>query len=238
MHAIGKPFVGSKLFNPTSLMMEVVFGLWLIALPLWAQEHPAQSQPIPMQSRYKEEPAKPGDRCIVCGAPLTAETGVRLTVRGRRVPVSKALVDTFLSHPEKYFAKMQPKGALFQEEMSAPAGAALSGISLGWFLFGLYILAALVFAGLSGYAAVSKGLRPIQYFFIGFFLSAFGYLYVLTRSAAVKKGEIPVGLVKVPTTAAPRPCPACGYANHPSAKKCVGCGGKLEPMMVPEVARV
>jgi hypothetical protein len=122
--------------------------------------------------------------------------------------------------------------------LSAPKGAALGGVSLGWFLFGLYILIALFFAGLSAYAALSKGLPPISTFFMGFFLSALGYLYVLTRPAVIKKDEIPVGLVKVPTTSAPVSCPACGYNNHPSAKKCAGCGNQLEAQMQSEVARV
>jgi hypothetical protein len=114
---------------------------------------------------------------------------------------------------------------------------ALGGISFGWFLFGLYVLVALVFGGMSGYTAVSKGLKPIPHFFIGFFLSAFGYLYVLMRPAAAKKGEIPAGFVKVPTTNSPVPCAVCGYNNHPSAKQCAGCGGKLQPLIESEVAR-
>jgi hypothetical protein len=69
-------------------------------------------------------------------------------------------------------------------------------------------------------------------------LSVFGYLYVLTRPALANKGEIPEGLVKVPTTAAPATCPNCGYGNHPSAKVCAGCSGKLQPVMQSEVARV
>jgi hypothetical protein len=121
--------------------------------------------------------------------------------------------------------------------MNTPRSVVQSGISAGWFLFGLYVLVALIFGGMSGYTAVSKGLKPIPHFFIGFFLSAFGYLYVSTRPAAAKKEEIPAGLVKVSTTLAPIPCAQCGYMNHPSAKKCVGCGGKLQPIIESEVAR-
>ncbi len=205
-------------------------ALCFLALPLWAQEN------LP-QTPYRAVRPKPGDYCTVGNVPLDTSKDIALIVRGRHVPLHRTMVDSFLRAQEKYFSQQQPKGALFQEELSAPKGAALGGVSSGWFLFGLYVLIALVFAGLSGYTAVSKGLPPIPNFFIGFFLSALGYLYVLTRPAVAKKGEVPAGLVKVPATHTPVPCPGCGYNNHPSAKQCVGCGGKLEPLMESEVAR-
>lgn len=222
MHLINAPLWRKRLF-------QIALGLCFVSLPLCAQEKVTVTPTDTL-------PAKIGERCTVCGVALT-EDDVALIVRGRRVPLNKNMVATFMSDPEKYFAKSQPKSALFQEELSAPAGAALGGISSGWFLFGLYVLAALVFSGLSGYAAVSKGLSPIPHFFIGFFFSALGYLYVLTRPAAVKKGAIPGGLVKVPATPAPVACPQCGYTNHPSAKTCANCGSKLQPQMESEVAR-
>jgi len=212
-----------------SFWASIVFCLF--AFPLVAQDTTQTA------GAYDKVPYNPGEICLVSGKPLV-EGDVALIVRGRRVPLCFSKVDTFLKYQDKYFARMQPKGALFQEELSAPKGAALGGVTSGWFLFGLYVLVALVFAGLSGYSAVSKGLPPIPNFFIGFFLSAFGYLYVLTRPAVAKKGEIPAGFVKVPTTHTPVPCAGCGYQNHPSAKQCVGCGGTLEPRLQSEVARV
>ncbi|MDZ7367698.1 MAG: hypothetical protein ONB43_17810 [candidate division KSB1 bacterium] len=209
---------------------QIGVALCFLALPLWAQEN------LP-QTPYRAVRPNPGDYCTVGKVPLDTSKDVALIVRGRRVPLHHTMVDSFLRTQEKYFAHQQPRGALFQEELSAPAGAALGGISSGWFLFGVYVLTALFFGGMSGYAAVAKGLKPIPHFFIGFFLSVFGYLYVLTRPAAAKRGEIPAGLVKVPATAAPLPCPSCACTNHPSARQCVGCGGKLEPMMESEVAR-
>ena len=209
----------------------VAIAFCLLVLPLQAQDT------TQMAGDYEKVSYNPGEICVVSGKPLV-EGDVALIVRGRRVPLCFSKVDTFLKYQDKYFAAMQPKGALFQEELSAPKGAALGGVTSGWFLFGLYVLVALVFAGMSGYSAVSKGLPPIPNFFIGFFLSALGYLYVLTRPAIAPKGEIPAGLVKVPTTHTPVPCSGCGYQNHPSAKQCVGCGGKLEPMLQSEVARV
>ena len=214
--------------NKKSFYLVLVFCLF--ALPLRTQENAPQTP-------YQSVRPKLGDYCTVGNVPLDTLQDVALIVRGRRVPLHRTMVDSFMRTQEKYFSQQQPKGALFQEELSAAKGAALAGVTSGWFLFGLYVLVALVFAGVSGYTAVSKGLPPIPNFFIGFFLSALGYLYVLTRPAVAKKGEIPGGLVKVPLTHAPVPCAACGYQNHPSAKQCVGCGGKLEPMMQSEVAR-
>ena len=214
--------------NKKSFYLALAFCL--LALPLRTQENASQTP-------YQSVRPKLGDYCTVGNVPLDTLQDVALIVRGRRVPLHRTMVDSFMRTQEKYFSQQQPKGALFQEELSAAKGAALAGVTSGWFLFGLYVLVALIFAGVSGYTAVSKGLPPIPNFFIGFFLSALGYLYVLTRPAVAKKGEIPGGLVKVPLTHAPVPCAACGYQNHPSAKQCVGCGGKLEPMMQSEVAR-
>ncbi len=189
------------------------------------------------QLQYRTVPPKENDRCIVCGVPLTEEDVV-LIVRGRRVPLNRAMVDSFMNNKTHYFAKLQPKGALVQENLEAPEGTAQGGISFGWFLFGAYVLVALLFAGLSGYHAVSKGLSAIPHFFIGLFLSAFGYLYVLTRPSQVEKDTIPPGLARVPDTHAPVGCPKCGNENHPSASKCAGCGAELQPLYESEVTRV
>jgi hypothetical protein len=195
------------------------------------------SQEISGESEYERVPAKPGEYCTICNVPLDPAQDVALIVRGRRVPLNHAMVDSFLRTQEKYFAQKQPRGALFQEEMQSASGVSLGGISLGWFLFGSYVLLALICGGLSGYAAVGKGLPPIRHFFIGFGFSVIGYIYVLTRSSQVKAGEIPEGLVKVPVTNAPVTCPKCGNANHPSARHCSMCGTDLQPRYESEVAR-
>lgn len=219
---------GMQTFYLRKMSWYVSFSFCLLVGPVMAQLKVTPTDTLP---------AKPGEHCTVCGVLLTAED-VALIVRGRRVPLNKAMVNTFMDDPEKYFAMLQPRSALFQEELTPRAEVAQGGISLGWFLFGLYMLVALVFAGMSAYTAVSNGLTPIPHFFVGLFFNIFGYLYVLTRPAVVEKRAIPAGLVKVPATNAPVPCPLCGYANHPSASKCTGCGGKLEPLMESEVTRV
>ena len=177
------------------------------------------------------------ERCLICNKPL-AEDDIVLLVRGRRVPLKRAMVDSFLHNQEKYFGSLQPKSALFQEEMGAPAGASLSGISYGWFVFGLYVLVALIFAGLSANAAVAKGLSPLSSFFIGLSLTAFGFLYVVTRPPAADAGESPRGLRKVPNTAAPLLCPKCKQSNHPCAASCSSCGYELSPTRESEVTRL
>jgi hypothetical protein len=181
--------------------------------------------------------ARVGENCTVGGTPLT-EDDFALIVRGRRVPLHREAVKEFLRHQEKYFAKLQPKGALFQEDMTEEEGTALGGISWGWFLFGTYVLVALLFGGMSGYAAIMKGLRPVPHFLIGLFFSVFGYLYVLTRPRISPPGAVPAGLVKVPTTSPPARCPVCGFMNHPSAHRCAACRTELHPTIESEVSRV
>jgi hypothetical protein len=185
---------------------------------------------------YPLVPAKPGEKCTVCGTDLS-EDDVALIVKGRRVPLDRTMVDEFLANQGMYFSQLQPKGALFQEDLDSPAGTSLGGLTKGWFLFGLFVLVSLVFAGLSGYAAVSKGLRPLPHFLIGLFFSAFGFIYVITRPSTAPHGGIPHGLVKVPVTASPVPCEKCGGSNHPSAETCASCGAKLKPRIESEVER-
>lgn len=173
-------------------------------------------------------------KCVGCNNPMHLDSaGYALLYRGRKIPTHSFCESAVRSNPaiyQAYFASLQPRGALFQENDSGQAG-----VKAGWFIFGLIVLIALLTGGLSGYAAVSKGLPPIPNFFIG--LTIVGYLYVITRPSAVKPGEVPEGLVKVPTTLSPIPCEKCGYTNHPSATKCAGCGTKLKPQIQSEVAR-
>lgn len=196
---------------------------------LWAQEPGVQAE-------YKTVPPKPNERCFICGVRLTSGDVV-LIVRGRRVPLKKTMVDSFMHNQGKYFARLQPRSALFQENQDVPQGVSQGGISPGWFLFGLYVLSALLFAGLSGFIAVNKCLNPISCFFVGLTFHLFGFLYVLTRLSPQEKAGVPPGLRKMPTTYAPVPCPKCGHLNHPSAKKCAVCGAELRPAVDSEVDR-
>jgi hypothetical protein len=44
----------------------------------------------------------------------------------------------------------------------------------------------------------------------------------------------PAGLWKVPLTNSPVACGACGAGNHPSARSCSQCGGRLSPIISSE----
>jgi hypothetical protein len=186
---------------------------------------------------YERATVRSGERCIVCGALLDTNSGFVLLVKGRRVPLDPDHLGDFIKAEAKYFARLQPSGALFAESYDAKKGTALGGVGWEWFLAGLYVLIALLFAGLSGYVAVGKGLKPIPNFFVGLAFSAIGFLYVLTRPSVVRAGAIPPGLVKVPTTSDSLPCEKCGTRNHPSARRCAGCGTSLKPLVESEVAR-
>jgi hypothetical protein len=194
-------------------------------------------EPLP-QHRYPTVAAKVGEVCIVCGMPVSSGD-IAIILKGRRIPVMKGMAETVLRNPEMYFREKQAKGALFQEEFQGPPGAASSGVSLGWFLVGLYVLSALIFGGLSGHAAVARGLPPISSFFLGLGLSVFGYLYVLTltRRSAKAAGGVSAGLLKVPATQSPLACPLCGNTNHPAAPTCASCHASLSPQGRSDLSR-
>lgn len=192
----------------------------------------------PRQSKYPfpRVEVRPGDECIICNVPLT-RGGLVFLVRGRRVPLMTAMVDSFLDNQEMIFAQLQPRSALFQEDYNAPPGTALGGIGWGWFLAGLYILAGMIFGGLAGYCAVRRDVKLRTAFVLGFLFNLPGLLIVLSKP---RKTDvfIPPGLVKVHATPDPVPCLGCGSGNHPSARKCASCGAELTPVVESEVARV
>jgi len=180
-----------------------------------------------VESRHPIAAARPGERCVICGTPLSG-SDIAVIVKGRRVPVMKEMASAVLKDPETYFKNMQARGALFQEEFQIHSGATQAGVSLGWFLAGLYVVIALIFGGLSGVTAVAKGLPAISSFFVGFGLSLFGYLYVLTRPSQIDSNGV-APLEKVPITQLPLACPQCGNTNHPAAASCAACHVLLLP---------
>jgi hypothetical protein len=212
------------MFVNASVWRLTIASLLLLPALLESQEYPSQAP-------------RSGDRCFICGAALS-QSDVVLTIKGRRVPLKQAMVDSFLQNQDHYFAALQPRAALFQENAQADGRVSQGGISTGWFLFGLYVLAMLLFAGLSGYSALAKGLPAVSNFFLGLLLGPVGYLFVLTRSASSNAMVIPRGLAKIPATHEPVVCPACSATNHPAARQCLDCGGELTPKYQPEVGRL
>jgi hypothetical protein len=188
------------------------------------------------QSGYPTVAAKAGEVCIVCGMPVSSGD-IAIVVKGRRMPVMKDMAETVLRNPEFYFKHKQARGALFQEDFQAPSGADRAAVSLGWFLAGLYVLSALIFGGLSGNAAVAKGLPPISSFFLGLGLSFFGYLYVLTRPSDEARRGFSAGRLKVSATQSPLACPQCGNTNHPAAASCALCHVSLSPQGQSDLSR-
>jgi hypothetical protein len=183
---------------------------------------------LQLQTRYSNVAAEVGERCIVCGMPLSSND-TAIILRGRRIPVMKGMADTVLKNPEIYFKSVQARGALFQEDFQGQSGAVQAGVNLRWILAGLFVLSALAFGALGAVASVSKGLAPISGFCLGFGLSVFGYLYVLTRPSQTTSLDIPAGLAKVPVTQSPLACPQCGNTNHPAAASCAVCHVALSP---------
>lgn len=176
---------------------------------------------------------RPGDICIVCNRPVSPDDRAYL-IDGQRVAVHAAEDERFRRHSDRYLVHLRPRGGLLGTEPDAQAA-----LTTHWLAFGAYVLLGLIFAGLSGYGAVNRGLRPVPWFFLGLAFNVIAYLVLLTRSKshAGAVEETPCGLSKVHVTYAPESCPRCGAPNHPSASACAGCGAKLAPRMTSEAAK-
>ena len=174
-----------------------------------------------------------GETCIVCDKAVGATDRV-YEVEGQRAPVHVgACDDAFRRAPAHFLACLKPRGAFLGAEPNPGPN-----ISWGWFAFGIYVCLGLVFGAFCAYRAVNHALKPWPWFLAGFFLNLFGFLALLTRPAGDSSmAGLPPGLVKVPATYSPRPCPRCGKMNHPSAASCAGCGYKIEPLVTSEVSR-
>lgn len=180
-----------------------------------------------------------GQICIVCGDAIDKDQRcVVLQFRGRNVTVNEVLLEKWRADPDKYFRKLQTRGALFDESsvMSDKVGGTPSWV---WLLIGIYILAGLMMGGACSYIAVTRGHDPMPWFLKGMFLNGIAMVMLLSKG----QGNVPAiagmpgGLSKVPDTHTPLPCPKCGATNHPSADSCSGCGATMFPSMQSEVAR-
>ncbi len=204
-------------------------GVFLLVFCSLFLYHPQKASCV--ENPYPVVEVHSGDRCVVSGLSLDHDDIV-LLVKGRRVPMKKEALSIFLDSRDKYFSKFEPKGALFTEDITLS-----ERLSMGWFVFGIYVLIGLVFGAITSHCAVEKGLKPIPWFFSGFFLNIFGYIVVAVKRSEAH-GEIPRGLEKVPLTMEPNVCRSCGHQNHPSAKNCSGCSTVLSPCTTSEIERL
>jgi len=198
---------------------------------------PASSDELhePQWEVLEQRPGQ-GEQCLVCRKQIYDEDVVEIRFKGRTFHVGLRFLGDFEDDPQRYFASLQARSALFDE--NAVGGG--RSMAFGWLWLGVYVLGGLVCSALCGYIAVCKALSPLPWFFAGLAgnLAGLGLVMFVPRGdiTALPAG-IPPGLCKVPTTRAPVACPSCGIANHPSAQRCPGCGHALTPTVESEARR-
>jgi hypothetical protein len=226
----------------------------VVALPAWAsgaqspapqsttavsREHTTRDSGLPKEfalhdgTRVERTTPKPGDICISCNHPVGDNDAVFL-IRGHRLPIHLSEIQSDLDGQlSQFLARLEPQSALFQVSERNPARSML------WLLAGSYVLMALIFAALSSQRALMKGYSPSLWLALGLVFHVFAYVTLLLlpgRTVEAPAG-VPKGLKKIAATHQPVACPGCGELNHPSATKCVGCGGTLVARISSEVSR-
>lgn len=173
--------------------------------------------------------AREGDTCLVCNRKVGKGDSAYLA-NGQKVALHAAAgcEAKFLREPRLYTASLRPSSI-------QAAGLAAVGLPSRWMWFGVYVLAGLICGGLSAHLAVRTGFSPAGWFLLGFLLLAGPCLYLRRRSPRPGTRCPPPGMAKPLTTLQPVACPACGAANHPSASRCLACGGRMEPQAPSEV---
>jgi hypothetical protein len=182
----------------------------------------------------KRVPPKRGDICMICNKPL-GEGDVVYQVRGQRVAMHRQELGADLqAQLKQLLAQLEPRGAFLGAQQGQRA------LSTIWFLVGVYILLGLIFAALCAHRALHAGRSPLAWFGAGLLFNVFAYFALLAarKREVLAPAGVPGGLRKIAATYAPQPCPLCGSLNHPAADACIGCGARLEPRMLSEVARV
>lgn len=186
------------------------------------------------EAQAQDAPSSPLPRCAVCTREVPDLTRTR-EHRGREVYLcSDECADSWDADPSVYFARLQPRGALFQESAQPR-----EMMPRGGFWIGIYVLIGLLFGALSAYTAIHRRQPAKTWFFAGLFLNVFALGALLLRPTGAKRDDepegVPGGLRKVPTTRTPTVCPQCGHENHPSATQCNLCGTALTPSVHSEV---
>ncbi len=222
--------------RPNSVAITAVLTLALASVLPAADVEPVQ-QPGETGWVVLDERPGEGEQCLVCRKRVYDEDVVEIIYKGRTFFVGKPFMDDFEADPARYFARLQARAALFDEN----ALAADRPMAFGWLGLGTYVLVGLFCSALCAYIAVCKGRTPLPWFFGGLFGNVAGLglvMFVGRGDAAALPAGIPAGFAKVPTTYAPAACPSCGAANHPSAARCADCREPLTPTVASEAGRV
>ena len=126
-------------------------------------------------------PAKSGERCIVCNAPLTSKDSAYV-VEGRRVAVSKLMEAQFLQNPLHYVTMLRPEATGLDARPEASFASA-------YLWTGVFVLIGLMFGGACAQMAMAKGLSKWPWFVLGFLFSLPAVLVLAGRPALVRKEE-------------------------------------------------
>lgn len=222
--------------NSRTLIL-LLLGIFGVLTGLARQQpaaHAPETVPLGPHTAATRTESRPEEICAVCRQPVGSE-GVAYEAEGHRIVLHRhELASDSAAQLRGLIRQLRPRGAFLG------TSAEYGSLSWVWFFTGLYVLAGLGFAALCAHRAMHTGHRPVPWFFAGLFFTAFAYLLLLTRrrrTVAAPAG-IPRGLGKFATTLPSQPCPGCGALNHPAANRCSGCGGKLDPRVESEAARV
>jgi hypothetical protein len=183
-------------------------------------------------TKYTYVDIKAGDLCIVCDMPINAETGIAFLFNGRRVTIDVMHFTDFIKNPEKYFYKLQPNAALYNDEILD-----IIKMNYRWLIFGLWILMALVSSAFAVNISMKKGLNIKKWFYVALITNIFGLIYLILK-AKTESMILPEKLGKITLTNPPAICPNCAVYNHPSANKCNSCGMSLNSTLKPETQKI
>ena len=133
--------------------------------------------------------------------------------------------------------KIEPRGALFQGDSKFlnPVYQQANPMSRRWMVAGLWVLIAIVSAGLAGSLALTTRRSVPLAFGMGLVLPIVGLFLTLVLTKRVEGFDLRG--TKVPNTHDEVACVTCGHALHPSAATCPGCGAIQSPTIESDVQR-
>ena len=93
----------------------------------------------------------------MCGNHIYDKDIVEIRFQGRTFHVAAGdMFDLFAHDPQRYFHKLQARSVLFDETSIVDRP-----MSIGWLIFGFYVLVGLVCSTICRYLAVSRALDPL-----------------------------------------------------------------------------